>query len=209
MKIICYIPMLEGQYDEVERWMAQMHDRYDILPVLLPPVDWNDDLTPWPAPPIFRKGKAFGGKADAYLQQLENEIVPNTEKALGVVPDERWLVGVSLSGLFAIWASARSKLFSRVASISGSFWYPGFTQWLQGQALSVKQVYISLGDQESQSKNVHLRSIADDTQEVVRTLASQGIPVQFEWTEGTHFAPLVPRLDKALRALLGLSEIKQ
>ena len=201
MNIVCYMPMLEGQSEVVRRWADTVQERFGVIPVLLPAVNWNDDLTPWPADPIFKKGKPFGGKAEAYLHKLEADLIPLTEERMGIVPDERWLVGVSLSGLFAVWASARSRLFSRIVSVSGSFWYPGFKEWLQGQTLSAKQVYISLGDKEAESRNRHLRSIAEDTASVVKILEAQGIPTLFEWTEGTHFDPLVPRLDKAMNAL--------
>ena len=201
MSVICYIPMLEGQAEEMQRWLDGVRDRYDVIPVMLPPVDWNDDLTPWPAGPIFKKGKSFGGKAEVYLGKLEKEIIPGIEADWSLVPNERWLVGVSLAGLFAIWAAARTSLFTRVASISGSFWYPGFADWLQDQTLYAQQAYISLGDKEADSKNKHLKSIAQDTEAVVKILESKGVQTTFEWTEGTHFGPLLPRLDKALATL--------
>ena len=184
---------------EVRPWLDGVRDRYGVIPVLLPAVDWNDDLTPWPADPIFKKAKPFGGKAEAYLQRLEAEIIPSLEGGLQV--EERWLVGVSLSGLFAVWAAAKTCVFNRVASISGSFWYPGFTTWLKGQAVFADTVYLSLGDKEALSKNPHLQNIAAETKEVVSILESKGTRTVFEWTEGTHFAPILPRLDKALTAL--------
>lgn len=201
VRIVCYIPMLEGQTESVRAWMDDLRERYDVIPVLLEACDWNTDLTPWPAEPVFRKGKAFGGKAATYLEKLENETIPSLEAEMGIVPDERWLIGVSLSGLFSVWASARSPLFARVASISGSFWYPGFVEWLRGQAVSARAVYLSLGDRESEGKNPRLKAIASQTAEVVRILESQGIPTRFEWTEGTHFGPVVPRMERALKAL--------
>lgn len=196
---VCYFPMLEGQVPEVQSWMDGIRSRFDVIPILLPALDWNDDLTPWPADPIFKKGKAFGGKAEAYLDRLESEIIPSLER--GLQPDERWLVGISLSGLFAVWAAARSLLFNRIASVSGSFWYPGFTEWLRGQTLQAESVYLSLGDKETLSRNPHLKDIAAETAAVVNILENKGIRTTFEWTEGTHFGPVLPRLDKALAAL--------
>ena len=201
MSVLCYIPMLEGQCEEVQRWLDSVRARFGVVPVMLPPVDWNDDLTPWPAGPIFKKGKSFGGKAEEYLTRLEKEIIPSLEREMNTVPEERWLLGVSLAGLFAVWDSARSGLFTRVASISGSFWYPGFVEWLEGQSFPIKTAYISLGDKEAEGKNIHLKCIAEKTASVVRILESKGVETTFEWTEGTHFGPLIPRLDKALQSL--------
>jgi len=192
--------MLEGQADEVRNWLRGVRERLGITAVMLPAVDWNDDLTPWPAAPVFRKGKPFGGRAEEYLSRLEREIIPGIEAEMGIVPDERWMIGVSLAGLFAVWAAARTDLFSRIGSVSGSFWYPGFVEWLSEQKVYAKSAYISLGDKEADSKNKHLQSIADETASVVRILGQKGVRTTFEWTEGTHFAPVVPRLEKACRA---------
>ena len=199
MSIVCYIPMLEGQLPEMDAWLATVPQRYGITPVLLPQVDWNNDLTPWPSGPIFKKGKPFGGQADAYLQRLETEIIPSIEPATNIT--ERWLLGVSLAGLFAVWASARTSLFTRIAAMSGSFWYPGFSDWLAGQTIHAESCYLSLGDQEASGKNPHLKSIAVETDKVVQIISAQGVPTTFEWTAGTHFGPLIPRLDQALAAL--------
>ena len=204
MSRICYIPMLEGQVPGVKEWLDAAGERYGVKLVLLPQADWNNDLTPWPAEPVFKKGKAFGGNAEAYLRRLEDGILPGIEADLGIAPDERWLLGVSLAGLFAVWATARSDAFTRVAAISGSFWYPGFPQWLRTQALSpgLKAAYLSLGRKEAEGKNPQLKDIAAQTWEVADNLAGKGVPTIFAWTEGTHFAPVVPRLEQALQHLM-------
>ena len=204
MCTVCYIPMLEGQSPDVEAWLDNARNRYEIMLVLLPQADWNNDLTPWPAEPLFKKGKPFGGKAARYLQQLENEIIPDIATALGVIPGERWLLGVSLAGLFAVWAASRSQLFTRIAAISGSFWYPGFPEWLHAQTLpsSLQSAYLSLGRKEALGKNPHLKDIAAQTQEVAGILTEKGVPTALEWTEGPHFAPVVPRLEQALNHLI-------
>lgn len=198
---VCYIPMLEGQSDLVGDWLRDVPGRYGIIPLMLPPVDWNDDLTPWPAGPIFKKGKPFGGKAEEYLERLEREIIPSMEAGRQV--GQRWILGISLSGLFALWAAAKCDLFTGVASISGSFWYPGFTDWLKDQSIAARQVYVSLGDKESESKNIHLKDIALQTAQVVEILQAKGVFTQFEWTEGTHFGPVIPRMEKCFAAIAG------
>ena len=195
--------MLEGQAPDVKAWLETAGERYGVKLVLLPQADWNNDLTPWPAAPVFKKGKAFGGNAESYLRRLKSEILPGIEAELGMVPDERWLLGVSLAGLFAVWAAARSGLFSRIAALSGSFWYPGFPQWLREQqpVPGLIAAYLSLGRKEAEGRNPHLKDIAAQTLEVADILTEKGIPTTFAWTEGTHFAPVVPRLEQALTHL--------
>ena len=195
--------MLEGQSGEVGKWATEASERFGVSVVLLPQADWNNDLTPWPAGPIFKKGKSFGGGAESYLQRLETVILPDIEAQMGLVNPERWLIGVSLSGLFAVWAAAESDLFTRIASISGSFWYDGFTEWLEGRSgmRGLNSAYLSLGNTEADTKNPHLKSIAVQTESVVRILREKGVQTLFEWNDGSHFAPVVPRLEKALKAL--------
>ena len=205
MNTICYIPMLEGQSGEVGKWAEEASARYGVPVVLLPQADWNNDLTPWPAGPIFKKGKSFGGGAKTYLQRLETVILPDVEAQMGLVNPERWIIGVSLSGLFAVWAAAESNLFTRISAISGSFWYEGFTEWLEERPDMgcLKSVYLSLGNTEADTNNPHLKSIASQTESVVRILREKGVPTLFEWNDGSHFAPVVPRMEKALKALSG------
>ena len=42
-------------------------------------VDWNRDLSPWPAPKVFRGGEDFGGEGPAFLDMLTEQIVPLVE----------------------------------------------------------------------------------------------------------------------------------
>ena len=67
-------------------------------------------------------------KIACYIPALEGESArleewrANADRRYpGVTPDARWFLGVSLGGLFGVWASARTGLFQKVAAISGSF----------------------------------------------------------------------------------------
>ena len=79
-------------------------------------VDWNCELTPWPAPPVARGQPDFGGGADALLGELAGRILPEVEAELR--PSARWIAGYSLAGLFAVYAALSTRLFARVASVS-------------------------------------------------------------------------------------------
>ena len=99
-------------------------------------VDWNRELTPWPAPPVARGQPEFGGGADTLLGELAGRILPEVEAELR--PSARWIAGYSLAGLFAVYAALSTRLFARVASVSGSMWYPGFSDWIAAGAHSSK-----------------------------------------------------------------------
>ena len=100
-------------------------------------VDWNRELTPWPAPPVARGQPEFGGGADTLLGELAGRILPEVEAELR--PSARWIAGYSLAGLFAVYAALSTRLFARVASVSGSMWYPGFSDWIAAGAHSSKE----------------------------------------------------------------------
>ena len=108
-------------------------------------VDWDRDLSPWPAEKVFRGGADFSGGADAFLQVLLQDILPAAEADLS--PAWRGLFGYSLAGLFSLWALTKTDAFSRCASVSGSLWFDGFTDYLAAHPLlgTPERVYLSLG----------------------------------------------------------------
>jgi len=164
--------------------------------------DWNDDLTPWPAPGMFRKEKPFGGKAPGFLDQLTGELIPEAEK--GAEVRSRALVGISLSGLFATWAALNCEAFDSVGCVSASFWYDGFSTWLAALPIKeyrIKKAFLLLGEKEKSSKDPRLASVEVRTGEVAEELKRRGVDVVFVLDEGTHFSPARPRLDVLGRRL--------
>ena len=45
-------------------------------------VDWDAELSPWPAPRAFARGEDFSGRAGEYLRTLTSEIMPAVEAEL-------------------------------------------------------------------------------------------------------------------------------
>lgn len=169
--------------------------------------NWDNDLTPWGAPGVFPQDSPFQGLASQTLETLRKDVFPEVERRLGLSGEfERDIVGISLSGLFAVWAWTQGVDFKNIASISGSFWYEGFPEWLEKTDAKVRKqgfAYLSLGDKEGETKVKAFKSVVEDTAKVEEILRANGADVVFEWTQGTHFAPMLPRLEKALRALTG------
>lgn len=152
--------------------------------------------------PGLKEG-SFEGNAGNFLERLKDDLFFNLENSLKIKRTERYLIGVSLSGLFAIWAAARRKLFDGVGSISGSLWYDGFVEWLKEQSdFKCERFYVSLGNSEKDSKNKRLAAVEEATVQTVELLIDKGLDVSFEMTEGGHMAPLIPRLEKAVTSLL-------
>ena len=203
---VCYLILPEGVSKDLNDDLQELAERFSLSFVMVEGADWNDDLTPWPAPGVFKKAKPFGGRASAFLAKLCNEIVPKAEGELGLTNPQRTLMGVSLSGLFAVWTAFNTDVFQNVISISGSLWYDGFAEWVKTREISpkVENICLLLGDKEKNAKEKRMATVEEKTSEIAAMLKEkcQG-KVVFELVEGTHFSPVVPRMVKALSAVLG------
>ena len=180
--------------------LQELSTRFETNIVAISEMDWNDDMTPWKAPAV--KEGEFGGRGSQFLDRLRGDIFFNLESSLQIRNPKRYLVGLSLSGLFAIWAGIMQPLFEGVASISGSFWYDGFAEWLLKQeTLKCVRFYVSMGEKEKETKVKRFANIEEDTTKVVETLMLKGADVAFEVTEGGHNSPVIPRIEKSVVSL--------
>lgn len=196
----------EGIREDLDVGLKELAGKYGVSIVVIPGANWNDDLTPWPAEGVFRKAKPFGGQAASFLDKLTNEIIPETEGDLGVVNAERTLLGVSLSGLFAMWAGFNTDAFTNIISISGSLWYDGFTEWMNEHApsLQVKKVCMLLGEKEKNSKDKRMATVEERTRTAADMLKIKSqAAITFELVDGTHFSPILPRLERAFEVVYG------
>ena len=203
---ICYMILPEGIRGDLNVGLSELTGIYGISIVVIPDVNWNDDLTPWPAEGVFKKAKPFGGHAAAFLDKLTNEIIPEAEKILGVEGAERTIMGVSLSGLFAVWAGFRTDAFTNIISISGSLWYDGITEWMKEQTPSpqLKKVCMLLGEKEKNAKDKRMATVEEKTIAAAEIMKSKSqAAVTFELVEGTHFSPILPRLERTFEAVYG------
>lgn len=203
---VCYLILPEGVSKDLNDDLQELAQLFSLSFVMVEGADWNDDLTPWAALGVFKKAKPFGGRASAFLTKLCNEIVPKAEGELGLTNPQRTLMGVSLSGLFAVWTASNTDVFQNVISISGSLWYDGFAEWVKTREISpkVENICLLLGEKEKNAKEKRMATVEEKTSEIAAMLKEkcQG-KVVFELVEGTHFSPVVPRMVKALSAVLG------
>lgn len=203
---ICYMILPEGIKEDLDVGLKELTGKYGVSIVVIPGANWNDDLTPWPAEGVFKKAKPFGGQATSFLDKLTNEIIPKIEKTLGMVDPERTIMGVSLSGLFAVWAGINTDTFTNIISISGSLWYDGFTEWMKEQTPSpqLKKVCMLLGEKEKNAKDKRMATVEERTLAAAMMLKSNSqASVLFELVEGTHFSTILPRLERAFEVVYG------
>ena len=165
--------------------------------IALKAADWNRDLSPWPAPPVFGK-EGFGGGAKKTLESLLSEIL-----SLPVIKDRKlYLGGYSLAGLFALWSAYQTDVFKGVAAASPSVWFPGFSDYAKGSLPKTKAVYLSLGNREEKTKNPVMARVGDAIRTISRSVEEKGIRSVLEWNEGNHFKEPELRTAKGFAWLL-------
>ncbi len=194
----------EGIREDLFDGLKELTEKYGVSFVVIENINWNDDMTPWPAEGVFKKAKPFGGQAASFLDKLTNEIIPEIEKTLSVEDAERTIMGVSLSGLFAVWACFNTNAFTNIINISGSLWYDGFTEWMKEQTPSpqLKKVCMLLGEKEKNAKEKRMATVEERTHAAAEILkANSQASVLFELVDGTHFSPILPRLERAFEAV--------
>ncbi len=149
-----------------------------------PVVDWNGELSPWPAPPVW-KDQPFGGRAGETLEFLTGQLLP----ALSPLPGQVILGGYSLAGLFALWAASRTGCFAGVAACSPSVWFPGWGDYLDIHPLQTGLVYLSLGDREEKTRNRTMAGVGDAIRAMPRqlTAGNPALRCTLEWNPGNHF----------------------
>ena len=156
--------------------------------------DWNRELSPWAAPPVFGK-LPFGGMAEETLSFVLACLLPELRVQLGA--DMKVCVGgYSLAGLFALWAATETNAFSGVAAASPSVWFPGWMDYVKANPIQAKSVYLSLGDKEEQAKNPVMATVGDCIREQYALLQADH-SVTLEWNPGNHFQDSEKRTARA------------
>lgn len=181
--------------------MKNLAEKYNLRIVHLANLNWDQMLTPWEAPGVFKKGGDFGNGADEFLMFIEEEVIPFAEGTRQY--DERTLAGVSLAGLFTVYAGTRTDKFSHLISISGALWYDNFLSYMEGHPVNkkVKSVYLSLGDREKKARNPRMARVEERTQQIKEIIEKQGIRTTFELNPGNHFTDFEGRAEKAVKTL--------
>ena len=150
--------------------------------------NWNDDLSPWPAPPVWGK-QGFGGRAGDTLAWLE-QAVPSIRRlhSIKVKEDCRVILGgYSLAGLFAPWAATQTDTLYGVAAASPSVWFPGWPEYEAAHPIQAQRVYLSLGDREEYTRNQTMAAVGDNIRALHSALTQRGKDCRLEWNAGGHF----------------------
>ena len=193
----------EGEGAETARILTELGAKdHTLMSVQVP--EWFRDLSPWPAELVFRGEPPMTGGADDFLSEILREILPAGLAELSDPPAWIGLAGYSLAGLFALYAAYRTGRFSRIASVSGSLWFPGFLDYARAHAFRRRPdaVYLSLGDREARTRNPVMRTVEENTAALAGWYRGLGLNTAFQLNPGNHFREPAFRTAKGIRWLL-------
>ena len=149
--------------------------------------DWNDELSPWNAPPAFGN-ESFGQSAGDTLSYIENTLIPELIQRYSLNDDIPVILGgYSLAGLFALWSAHMSDRFAAVAGVSPSVWFPGWLDFITEHSPAAKSIYLSLGKKEEKTRNQTIAAVGDNIRRHYEMLRAMNFNVTLEWNEGNHF----------------------
>ena len=188
---------LQNMDSEVEA--IALSSAYSFLFAAVPVKNWNDELSPWKSPAVWGK-ESFGGNAADTLRFLTEQAIPTLKQQFALPENVRIILGgYSLAGLFALWASTQTALFSGVAAASPSVWFPGWMEFEQQHTIQAQRVYLSLGDKEEHTKNTIMAAVGDNIRTLHSRLAERGADCTLEWNSGGHFKDADLRTARAFR----------
>ena len=172
---------------------------HSFLFAAVPVKNWNDELSPWKSPAVWGK-ESFGGNAAGTLRFLTEQAIPTLKKQFALPENVRIILGgYSLAGLFALWASTQTALFSGVAAASPSVWFPGWMEFEQQHPIQAQCIYLSLGDREERTKNLTMAAVGDNIRTLYSRLTEHSTDCMLEWNSGGHFKDADLRTARAFR----------
>ncbi|MCM1122133.1 MAG: alpha/beta hydrolase-fold protein [Eubacterium sp.] len=191
---IIYLNTFAGEGEQVYQLLRDADCR-DFTLAAISGLVWDHDMAPWDIPPLWKNDTGCTGGADQYLQLLISEIVPAVESHVKGHVSWRGLVGYSLGGLFALYSIYQTGIFSRIASMSGSLWFPDFKEYVFSHEMihPPEHLYLSLGDGECKTRNPYLKTVQTNTEEINAFYVQKGIDTAFQLNPGNHYKNAVQR----------------
>ena len=118
------IGLLENEVKTIKRLTAR---RFMLVGFKID--DWNSQLSPWCAPPVFGK-TPFGDGAQKTLDYILRTLLPDILH--GADGGKKVIIGgYSLAGLFALWCGYQTDRFYGVAAASPSVWFPNWIDFAE------------------------------------------------------------------------------
>lgn len=164
--------------------------------------DWNGQFSPWQAPAAFGSNN-FSGNGKSTLKYLEEKLIPEIRNSFS--KSKIFLAGYSLAGLFSLWALYESDLFDGAVCCSSSLWFENWDTFTASHEIKkTADIYMSLGNQESNTRNKIMAKVGERTeqQKLILDISPMVKNLIFEWNEGGHFSQPLLRTAKGIAAIL-------
>lgn len=182
------------------RYITELSSNEDFCLAAIKVDNWNDELSPWKAPAAFGDG-VFGGNAEKTLKELIKIINTDVLQGRDISEVTLYIGGYSLSGLFALWSVYLTDIFSGIAAVSASVWFPGFYDYISDNVINTKSVYLSLGKKEEKTRNKVMSNVGNIMRDFYSLLSTQVHSI-LEWNDGNHFNEPDLRMAKGFSWLL-------
>ena len=198
-KYLLIQPVDEHDIEVLDNEVAEIQDNTDkqFSLIAFKIEDWNNELSPWEAPPAFGK-KSFASGATETLEFIESELIPTVKEKYSLDDDIKFILGgYSLAGLFSLWSAYKSNIFSGIAAASPSVWFSGWEEFMNNNTPLSSTIYLSLGDTEEKTKNKVMSAVGDNIRKQEELLKNDNINTILEWNKGGHFSNSDLRVAKA------------
>ena len=181
--------------NEVEEILKNTDELFSLIAFKIE--DWNNELSPWEAPPAFRN-KSFGSGAKDTLEFIESKLIPTVKEKYNLGVEIKFILGgYSLAGLFSLWSAYKSNTFSGIAAASPSVWFNGWGEFMNNNTPLSNTIYLSLGDSEEKTKNKVMSAVGDNIRKQEELLKNDNMNTILEWNKGGHFSNSDIRVAKA------------
>lgn len=191
---------LEVLGQEVDIIRNQTKTPYSLAALLIE--DWNQELTPWTASPVFGR-IPFGDGANNTLKFITEQLLTRlTADRIYDTSMRLLLGGYSLAGLFALWSAYQTDMFDGIAAASPSVWFPQWIDYAAEKQPLAKSIYLSLGDKEEKAKNPVMAQVGNVIRRQEEILREQDVDIILEWNVGNHFVDSEKRMAKGFTWLL-------
>ena len=109
-----------------------------------------------------------------------------------------------MAGLFTIYTLFKTNEFLKVGSVSGSLWYPLFSEFVEKNEVlqGIFTFYMSLGDKEKKTSNKIMSEVETNSLIIFERIKPQFNNSKFEFNPGNHFKDEDLRIAKCISYLL-------
>ncbi|WGV60507.1 alpha/beta hydrolase-fold protein [Brevibacillus brevis] len=152
----------------------------ELILVGIQPGNRRDDYTPWFSKAISSERNIdFGGQGDAYLSYVANECKAyiDSKYRTDSRAEKTGIIGFSLGGLISMYAAYQyPDVFTKIGSISGSYWYEGMVPFMREKKMYQPglRIYMDVGSKEGAKKQNIQKQMVPLTKEAHQILADSG-----------------------------------